>query len=40
MLIIEQEVDLIVVEPLPFDKSRQVLIDADSLIYIDRKSVV
>lgn len=34
MLIIEQEVDLIVVEPLPFDKSRQVLIDADSLIYM------
>lgn len=34
MDIIEQEVELRVVEPLPFDRSRQVLIDGDSLIYM------
>ena len=34
MLIIEQELDLNIVEPLPFDRSRQVLIDGDSLIYM------
>ncbi|MGL2391740.1 hypothetical protein ACOWLS_06540 [Helicobacter pylori] len=34
MLIMEQELDLNIVEPLPFDKSRQVLIDGDSLIYM------
>lgn len=34
MLIIEQEIDLNIVEPLPFDRSRQVLIDGDSLIYM------
>ena len=34
MLIIEQELDLNIVEPLPFDRMRQVLIDGDSLIYM------
>ena len=34
MLIIEQKLDLNIVEPLPFDRSRHVLIDGDSLIYM------
>lgn len=34
MLIVEQELDLNIVNPLHFDKSREVLIDGDSLIYM------
>ncbi|PUD41827.1 hypothetical protein C2R67_07870 [Helicobacter pylori] len=33
MLIIEQELDLNIVKPLPYDRRRHVLIDGDSLIY-------
>ncbi|BDA07923.1 hypothetical protein OHP008_05580 [Helicobacter pylori] len=34
MIVVEQEVEVNIVEPLPYDKSRQVLIDGDSLIYM------
>ncbi|GAA7926989.1 hypothetical protein HpBT060_15170 [Helicobacter pylori] len=34
MLVVEKEVELNIVEPLPYDRSRQVLIDGDSLIYM------
>ena len=34
MIVVEQEVELNIVEPLPYDKSRHVLIDGDSLIYM------
>ncbi len=34
MIVVEQEVELNIVKPLPHDKSRQVLIDGDSLIYM------
>lgn len=34
MIVVEQELELNIVEPLTHDKSRQVLIDGDSLIYM------
>lgn len=34
MIVVEQELELNIVEPLPFDRMRQVLIDGDSLIYM------
>lgn len=34
MIIVEQEAELNIVEPLPYDRLRQVLIDGDSLIYM------
>ena len=34
MLIVEQELELNIVEPLTYDRTRQVLIDGDSLIYM------